>query len=174
MEPRKETRDNQKIRDGKRAMIGNKLFNTIIQTSYQKPTKKPECSHQASQWGFMMMASYDGAVRSLQGYIKTVRRVRATTLYRLLGAVIHRTVPRVTEFLFDIQMNSSFKELGEDDQSKAYRAEIASLKGQIETGATTHELMETSPRLCKRHPVLVGKYINKVYMQSRAVTELIK
>ena len=47
--------------------------------------------------------------------------------------------------------------------------EIASLKGQIEAGATTHELMETSPRLRKRHPVLVGKYINEATTKSKSV-----
>ena len=101
----------------------------------------------------------DTGKRYIQGYVKTSYRSRFTLLKRLIGPAIISMCARPTDVLLEIQLNNFF-EFGEDERTKVFRMELASLKHQIESGLTYHQLLDTFPHICSRNPFAVMKHIN--------------
>ena len=86
----------------------------------------------------------DTGNRYVQGYLKTPRQHRISSLRKIIGPATLSTCARVYDALLEIQMNP-FKEFGVDKQTQQFRSTVAQLKEEVKSGVSICQLMKDFP-----------------------------
>jgi len=88
----------------------------------------------------------------IQGYVKTSKRIRVSTMFNIVGNMFLRTCLRPCDIIMEIQMARSFKEVGTDPTTNKFCKELAELKIEIDKGASIYQIMKIFPTICMRTP----------------------